>query len=76
MLKHPYGTTLALANVPRYCTATTFVVDSRLFTGASKPPTVSTVRNWMRTGKCCTAVLAGKTYIDLHSTLRKWGAAK
>lgn len=74
-MKHPFAFKLALANVPRYCTATTFVADSKLFIGASKPPTVQTVRNWMRTGKCCTACLAGKTYIDLHTTLRKWGAA-
>ena len=74
-MKHPYGTSIALVNVPRYCTAASFVADSKLFTGSENPPSVTTVRRWMRTGKCCTVTLAGKNYIDLHNTLRNWGAA-
>lgn len=74
-MKRMPSTLIALANVPRYCTASSFVEDSKLFQGGSKPPSLSTVRYWMKTGKIRTAKLAGKTYIDLHNTLRDMGAA-
>lgn len=66
---------IALATVPRYCKPATFVEDSRLFTGATKPPSLSTIRNWIKEGRIKTALLAGRKFIDLHATLRAFGAA-
>jgi hypothetical protein len=66
------GYKVALINVPRICTAATFVEDSRLFITGSKPPSTCTIRRWMRQGKVATVNLAGKTYINLHETLRRY----
>ena len=66
------GYKVALINVPRICTAATFVQDSRLFITATKTPSTCTIRRWMRQGKVATVTLAGKTYINLHETLRRY----
>lgn len=69
------GYKVSLLNVPRICTASTFVEDSRLFITASKTPSTCTIRRWMRQGKVATVTLAGKTYINLHETLRRYNLA-
>lgn len=69
------GYKIALVNVPRICPPTSFVEDSKLFVGCTEPPSVATVRRWMRAGKVDTVNLCGRTYIQLHSTLLRYKLA-